>query len=84
VTALTVVVTVDPESQLPLELLERLQNRSIGIDVKHVFKGGEEALHHGVISESSLAGHAAADLSVLQQLPVRRGAVLPRSVWIRS
>lgn len=48
-TAFAVVVTVDPEGQLPDQLLRAFQDLCIVIEVQFVFEGGEKALHHRVI-----------------------------------
>lgn len=71
-TELAVIVTVDPECQLPLQLLGYLQNWSFVIEVQLVFEGGEEDLHHVVITAAAIARHAAGDLADLKQLPVGR------------
>ena len=76
VTTLAVVVTVDPEGHLPDQLLWAVQDLCIVIEAQFVFEGGEEALHHGVVPAAALGRHAAADLVVVQQLPVRRCPVL--------
>ena len=41
-----------------------------------MFEGGEEALHHGVVSAAALGLYAAPDLAAFQQLPVGRRSVL--------
>ena len=42
-TALAVVVTIDPEGQVPDQLLGAVQSHSIVIEAHLVFKGGEKA-----------------------------------------
>lgn len=75
-TTLAVVVAVDPEGELPDQLLRAVQDLGIVIEVEFVFEGGEEALHHSVVPATALGRHAAADLSAFQQLPVRGCPVL--------
>ena len=65
-TALAVVVTIDPEGHVPDRLLRAFQGLCIVIEVQFVFEGGEEALHHRVIPAAALGRHAAADLVVFQ------------------
>lgn len=43
---LTVVVTIDPEGQVPNQLLGAAQYFGTVIEVQFAFEGGEEALHH--------------------------------------
>jgi len=76
VTTLAVVVTVDPEGQVPDQLLGAVQDLGIVIEAQFVFEGGEKALHHGVVPAAALGRHAAADLVVFQQMPVGRCPVL--------
>ena len=75
-TTLAVVVTVDPEGQVPDQLLGAVQDLGIVIEAQFVFEGGEEALHHGVVPAAALGRHAAGNLAAFQQLPVRRCPVL--------
>ena len=70
VITLVIVVAIDPEGQVPDQLLGAIQDLGIIIKAKFVFKEGEEALHHSVISAAALGRHAAADLVFFQQLPL--------------
>ena len=81
-TALAVVVTVDPEGQLPDQLLRAFQGLCIVIEVQFVFEGGEKALHRRVIPATALGRHAAADLVALQQLPVGHGPILAALIGV--
>ena len=81
-TTLAVVVTIDPEGQVPDQLLGAVQGHSIVIEAHLVFKGGEKALHHCVVPAAALGRHAAADLVVFQQLPVGRRPVLAPLVCV--
>lgn len=84
VTALKVVVTGETEDQASLQLLGSQQGVGGGLDVQLVFEGGEKAFRHGVIPAATLDRHAAADLAVLQQLPLAVARYWPPcSVWIR-
>ena len=88
-TALAVVVTIDPEGQLPDQLLRAFQGLCIVIKVQFVLllrslrlEGGEKALHHRVISATALGRHAAADLVALPQLPVGYGPILATLIGV--
>lgn len=83
-TTLAVVVTVDPEGQVPDQLLGAVQDLGIVIEAQFVFKGGEEALHHRVVPAAAFGRHAAADLVVFQQLPVGRCPVLAPLVRVNQ
>ena len=77
-TALAVVVALDPEGQIALQLLRSDQLLAIVIEVQLQLllrrslqlEGGEQALRNSVIPTAALGGHAAADLVLLQQDPV--------------
>ena len=83
-TALAVVVALDPEGQIALQLLRSDQLLAIVIEVQLQLllrrslqlEGGEQALRNSVIPTAALGGHAAADLVLLQQDPVVGGPVL--------
>jgi hypothetical protein len=74
--ALTVVVTVDSEDQVPNQMLGAVEGHGIVIKLQFLFKGGEEALHHGVVSAAGLGRHAVADLAAFEQFPVDRRSVM--------
>jgi len=84
VTTLAVVVTIDPEGQVPDQLLGAIQDLGIVIEVQFVFQGREEALHHCVVPAAALGRHAAGDLAACQQLPVRRCPVLAPLVRVNQ
>jgi hypothetical protein len=51
---LTVLVTIDPEGQLPDQLLGAVQDLGIVIEAQFAFEDGEKALHHEVVPAASL------------------------------
>ncbi len=76
--AITVVVAADPEGQVTVQLLGAVQGHGIVIKLQFLFKGGEEALYHGVVPAAALGRHSAANLGALEQLPVHpRSAMSP-------
>ena len=83
-TTLAVVVTVDPEGQVPDQLLGAVQDLGIVIEAQFVFEGGEEALHHGVVPAAALGGHAADDLLLPEQIAVVGGPVLAALVGVQQ
>jgi len=82
VTALAVVVTIDPEGHFSDQLLGAVQDCGIVIEIQFVFEGGEKALHLGVVPTAVFGRHAAADLPIFQQLPIGRCPLLAALVGV--
>jgi hypothetical protein len=84
VTTVAIVVNIDPEGLVPYQPLGAVDDLGIVIEAQFVFEGGEEALLKCVVQAAALGRHAAGDLALFQQLPVRRCTVMTPLVRINQ
>ena len=72
-------LTVDPEGQVPAQLLGAAQYFGIVIEAQFVFEGGEEALHYRVFPAAAgkpSPGNGSPDQFRSGAGPIRSGATL--------